>query len=147
MLHSRLVCCATEQLCREAGNVCKSPPSGWPGGHRLGWSTPFQNRLVGTVIVASVIIIFLPDLLDGKKKSHQTDFEKIPQVPMFTGKINKNLFPEHKLVIKDKAIVFNEQAQDDLLIMDNTAQTRKEKGKDSGGRGTWHHGEGEQGER
>jgi len=98
--------------------------------HLISWenhlSTPFQNRLVGTVIVASVIIIFLPDLLDGKKKSHQTDFEKIPQVPMFTGKINKKLFPEHKLVIKDKAIVFNEQAQDDLLIIDKTAQTRKE---------------------
>lgn len=98
--------------------------------HLISWenhlSTPFQNRLVGTVIVAAVIIIFLPDLLDGTKNSHQTDFEQIPQTPIFTGKINKKPFPEHKLVIKDKAIVFNEEAQDDLLIIDNTAQTRKQ---------------------
>ncbi|WP_114325303.1 SPOR domain-containing protein [Candidatus Colwellia aromaticivorans] len=89
-------------------------------------STPFQNRLVGTVIVAAAVIIFLPDLLDGKKESNQTDFEKIPQVSTFTGKMTKKPFPEQKLVIKDKVTVFNEQAQDDLLKIDNTAQTSKQ---------------------
>lgn len=86
-------------------------------------STPFQNRLVGTVIVAAAVIIFLPNLLDGKKKSNQADFEEIPQVPTFTGKMAKKPFPEQKLVTKDKAIIFNEQAQDDLLKVDNIAQS------------------------
>jgi DedD protein len=89
-------------------------------------STPFQNRLVGTVIVAAAVIIFLPNLLDGKKKSNQTEFDEIPQTPAFTGKINTKSFPEQKLVIKDKATVLNEQAQDDLLKIDNTVKTSKE---------------------
>ncbi|MDX2368286.1 MAG: SPOR domain-containing protein [Colwellia sp.] len=89
-------------------------------------STPFQNRLVGTIIVAATVIIFLPDLLDGKKKSNQADFEKIPQVPTFTGEMIKKPFPEQKLMIKDKATVLNEQAQDELLKKDNTAQTSKQ---------------------
>lgn len=92
-------------------------------------STPFQNRLVGTVIVAAAVIIFLPNLLDGKKTSNQTDFEKIPQVPTFTGKMTKKPFPEQKLVTKEKATTFNEQAQDVLLKMDNTAQSSKSNSK------------------
>ncbi len=86
-------------------------------------STPFQNRLVGTVIVAAAVIIFLPDLLDGKKTSNQTDFKEIPQAPAFTGEMIKKPFPEQKLVIKDKATIFNEQAQDELLQTNNTTHS------------------------
>lgn len=78
-------------------------------------STPFQNRLVGTVIVAAAIIIFLPDVLDGKKKSNKADFEAIPEAPSFTGKMTKKSFPAEDLVLKEKAIVFNEEAKDDQL--------------------------------
>lgn len=81
-------------------------------------STPFQNRLVGTIIVAAAIIIFLPDVLDGKKTSNQADFDKIPQAPVFTGEMIKKPFPEQKLVTKDDEITFNEQAQDALLETD-----------------------------
>jgi DedD protein len=79
-------------------------------------STPFQNRLVGTIIVAAAVIIFLPDVLDGKKKSNQTDFDAIPQAPTFTGKMTNNAFPEEDLVLKEKEIVFNEEAKDEELI-------------------------------
>jgi DedD protein len=88
-------------------------------------STPFQNRLVGTVIVAAAVIIFLPNLLDGKKNSNQTEFDQIPQTPAFTGKINTKPFPEQKLVTKNTTTVLNEQAQDALLKIDNSAQTSK----------------------
>lgn len=88
-------------------------------------STPFQNRLVGTVIVAAAVIIFLPNLLDGKKKSNQTDFDKIPPVSTFTGKMIQKPFPEQRLVKKDKVEIFNEQAQDDLLKIDNTDQSSR----------------------
>lgn len=86
-------------------------------------STPFQNRLVGTVMVAAAVIIFLPDLLDGKKKSNRTDFEQIPQIPAFTGEMTQKPFPETKLVLKKKESVSNEQAQDALLKKDTAAQS------------------------
>ncbi len=60
-------------------------------------STPFQNRLVGTIIVAAVVIIFLPDVLDGEKKSYQADFEAIPKAEVFSGKLTNKSFPEDKL--------------------------------------------------
>lgn len=88
-------------------------------------STPFQNRLVGTIIVAAAVIIFLPDVLDGKKTSNQTNFDVIPQAPVFSGEMLKKPFPDKKLVKKDKAITFNEKAQDDLLKIDSTDLTGK----------------------
>ncbi|OUR61130.1 dedD protein [Colwellia sp. 39_35_sub15_T18] len=78
-------------------------------------STPFQNRLVGTIIIAAAVIIFLPDLLDGKKKSNQTDFEAIPTAPAFTGKMTKKTFPEDKLVLKEQVELVDEQALDESL--------------------------------
>ena len=78
-------------------------------------STPFQNRLVGTIIVAAAIIIFLPDVLDGKKNSNQTEFDAIPNAPTFTGKLTRKDFPEDSLVSKEDPIVFNEEAKDELL--------------------------------
>ena len=90
-------------------------------------STPFQNRFVGTIIVAAAVIIFLPDVFDGKKKSNQTDFDAIPEAPNFTGKIAKKTFPDEKLVLKEKPIVFNEEAKDDLLLINSEASNKKEK--------------------
>ncbi|GAA6173591.1 cell division protein DedD [Colwellia sp. KU-HH00111] len=87
-------------------------------------STPLQNRLVGTVIVAAAVIIFLPDLLDGKKKSNQTEFDAIPQAPTFTGKVIDKPFPQQKLVRKEQVAVENEQPQDaQLFTKEQTSQT------------------------
>ena len=92
-------------------------------------STPFQNRLVGTIIVAAAVIIFVPDILDGKKKSNQADFDAIPEAPTFTGKIAKKSFPIEKLVLKEKPIVFNEQAKDDQLLTSSDSALNKSKNK------------------
>ena len=78
-------------------------------------STPFQNRLVGTVIVAAIVIIFLPDVLNGEKKTHQTDFEEIPSAPVFSGKLSNKTFPEDKLTQQPIEAIIAEEAQDDLL--------------------------------
>lgn len=83
-------------------------------------STPFQNRLVGTIIVAAVVIIFLPDLLDGEKKSHQDDFEAIPKAEVFSGQLTNKPFPEDKLVRQKVTPISNEQAIDETVI-DNSA--------------------------
>jgi DedD protein len=77
-------------------------------------STPFQNRLVGTIIVAAVVIIFLPDLLDGEKQSHQDDFEAIPRAEVFSGKLTNQPFPEDKLIRQSVTPTSNEKAIDEM---------------------------------
>ncbi|WP_077340674.1 SPOR domain-containing protein [Pseudocolwellia agarivorans] len=79
-------------------------------------STPFQNRIVGTVIVAAVAIIFLPDLLDGNKKKYNAEFENIPQAPKIDLNVPAKSFPTEKLkVIAPKEEQVVEVEQDNLL--------------------------------
>ena len=45
-------------------------------------ASKFQNRLVGTVILVSLVVIFLPDLMDGNKLEQKDEaFAKIPLRP------------------------------------------------------------------
>lgn len=81
-------------------------------------STPFQNRLVGTIIVTAAIVIFLPGILDGEKKSYQSDFDNIPETPTFTGKVSANNFPESLKPKTEKEQFSEEIAQDDKLSAD-----------------------------
>ena len=76
-------------------------------------STPFQNRLVGTIIVAAAAIIFLPDIFDGEKQTHQADFEDIPQAPKFSSTLEKKPFPNDKLNKLPVQSVSDETALDD----------------------------------
>ncbi|MGF1765934.1 SPOR domain-containing protein [Enterovibrio makurazakiensis] len=41
-------------------------------------ATQFQNRLVGTLILVSLGVIFLPDVFDGEKAHYQESFQAIP---------------------------------------------------------------------
>ena len=88
-------------------------------------STPFQNRLVGTIIVAAVVIIFLPDVLDGEKKSHQDDFEAIPKAEVFSGELTNKPFPEEKLVRQKVTEISNEQAIDETPIKKKASESTK----------------------
>lgn len=96
-------------------------------------STPFQNRLVGTIIVAAVVIIFLPDVLDGEKQSHQADFEAIPKAEVFSGKLTNKPFPEDKLVRQKATSISNEKAIDETIsekpVQNQTQQTSSVKAK------------------
>lgn len=78
-------------------------------------STPFQNRLVGTIIVAAIIVIFLPDILDGKKNSNKAEFESIPQTPVFQGKLTDRKFPTDKLESRAEPSLSNETALDEVV--------------------------------
>ncbi|NQZ82448.1 MAG: SPOR domain-containing protein [Colwellia sp.] len=78
-------------------------------------STPFQNRLVGTVIVAAVAIIFLPDLLDGDKKTYQVDFDNIPTAPNMNVVLEKKRFPKRDLQNTATEQLSEEVAQDNTL--------------------------------
>ncbi|QYJ80021.1 SPOR domain-containing protein [Shewanella acanthi] len=44
-------------------------------------SSQFHNRLVGTVVLAALGVIFLPDVLDGKKELKEEQFAEIPLRP------------------------------------------------------------------
>src|SRR5690554_2468438 len=44
-------------------------------------ATPFQKRLVGTVILVALGVIFLPDLLSGKKPNEPEEAVSIPLRP------------------------------------------------------------------
>lgn len=79
-------------------------------------STPFQNRLVGTIIVAAVVIIFLPDVLDGEKKQHQVEFEAIPQAVVFTGKLTNKPFPQENLIAQKVIPIVSENAIDEVYL-------------------------------
>ncbi|MGF1706014.1 SPOR domain-containing protein [Enterovibrio baiacu] len=41
-------------------------------------ATQFQHRLVGTLVLVSLGVIFLPDVFDGEKAHYQENYEAIP---------------------------------------------------------------------
>ncbi|MFT2092625.1 SPOR domain-containing protein [Paraglaciecola sp. 2405UD69-4] len=45
-------------------------------------TSALQNRLVGTIIVVAIAVIFLPDLLDGKKQATENTFIDLPSKPL-----------------------------------------------------------------
>ncbi|QYK02863.1 SPOR domain-containing protein [Shewanella psychrotolerans] len=44
-------------------------------------SSQFQNRLVGVIVLVALGVIFLPDILDGKKQHQEEQFAEIPLRP------------------------------------------------------------------
>ena len=46
-------------------------------------ASKFQSRLVGTILLVALGVIFLPDLFDGKKQHYQEQFASIPLQPEF----------------------------------------------------------------
>ena len=45
-------------------------------------SSQFQNRLVGVIVIVALGVIFLPDILDGKKQREEEQFAEIPLRPV-----------------------------------------------------------------
>ncbi|MBA6327172.1 SPOR domain-containing protein [Colwellia sp. MB02u-6] len=90
-------------------------------------STPFQNRLVGTIIVAAIAIIFLPDVLDGEKKTYQDNFEAIPSTPQVDFLQANKSFPKEKLANLPVEFISDELALDEQSVIDS-AKALKEKG-------------------
>ncbi|TRX57274.1 SPOR domain-containing protein [Thalassomonas sp. M1454] len=85
-------------------------------------STPFQNRLVGTIIVAAAAVIFLPDVFDGEKQAYQAQFESIPATPKSVPIATKQDFPEQKIAdLTAKQPLSKDTAADQQLL-----QTEKE---------------------
>ena len=56
-------------------------------------ASKFQSRLVGTIILVAIGVIFLPDLFDGKKQHYQEQFASIPLQPETTDEVEYETIP------------------------------------------------------
>ncbi|MGF1701407.1 SPOR domain-containing protein [Photobacterium makurazakiensis] len=57
-------------------------------------ASKFQSRLVGTIILVAIGVIFLPDLFDGKKQHYQEQFASIPLQPEVVANEEYESIPE-----------------------------------------------------
>lgn len=78
-------------------------------------SPALKNRLVGTIIVVAVAVIFLPDLLDGRKESKRDLFVDLPPTPDIKAVKAPTKFDTSKVkqAVTRKIEVISEQALDD----------------------------------
>jgi DedD protein len=78
-------------------------------------ASALQNRLVGTIILVALAVIFLPDILDGKKQSSQDVFVELPQRPAMQDVDPGTDFPTER--VKQAAMrqieIVNDRAVDD----------------------------------
>ncbi len=56
-------------------------------------ASAFQNRLVGTIILVALAVIFLPEILDGEKQRNQDRFESFPKPPPMNSLSQADKFP------------------------------------------------------
>lgn len=87
----------------------------------------FQNRLVGSIVFIALIVIFLPDLLDGKKSEYSDQFQTIPNKPTVKAIPIAPDFPEEKYneqMQKAQPEIENEAPVDHLLADDQSANTQ-----------------------
>lgn len=47
-------------------------------------ASALQNRLIGTIILVALVVIFLPDILDGEKSVNTENFVDVPAQPKYT---------------------------------------------------------------
>ncbi|MCF2946721.1 SPOR domain-containing protein [Paraglaciecola aquimarina] len=105
-------------------------------------SPALKNRLVGTVIIVAIAVIFLPDLLDGKKETKRNLFVDLPEKPQMKQVKAPSEFNTDKIkqASTRKIEVLTEQAVDeepkavsegdtetvlDVKIPDNVEQDRQ----------------------
>ena len=89
-------------------------------------SSAFQNRLVGTAIVVAIVVIFLPDLLDGKQESKRNLFVELPQKPPMKTVQAPEPFDTAKVEVAAtrKVEVISEKALDDAPSENLTTETQ-----------------------
>jgi DedD protein len=75
----------------------------------------FQNRLVGTVILVALAVIFLPDIFDGEKVSHTDTFVELPERPAAIELEEPGSFPRQQVAdrVSRKVEIVDDVAVDD----------------------------------
>lgn len=82
-------------------------------------ASKFQSRLVGTIILVAIGVIFLPDLFDGKKQHYQEQFASIPLQPETTAEVEYETIPapefaEVDLPPEPVTVVIDESKQEEV---------------------------------
>tara|TARA_Y100000296_G_scaffold12970_1_gene15038 strand:+ start:4503 stop:5117 length:615 start_codon:yes stop_codon:yes gene_type:complete len=78
-------------------------------------TSALKNRLVGTVIVVALAVIFLPDFLDGKKQTNKEPFVSVPANPPKKPIVEPEPFPSERVAKASVPVVeiVNETAVED----------------------------------
>ncbi|MFT5312484.1 MAG: DedD protein [Paraglaciecola sp.] len=78
-------------------------------------TSALQNRLVGTIILVAIAVIFLPDLLDSKKEAKRNLFVELPQKPPMKKVTQVQEFDTEQVrqAASRKIEIINEPALDD----------------------------------
>ncbi|WP_416308192.1 SPOR domain-containing protein [Neptunicella sp. SCSIO 80796] len=81
-------------------------------------ASAFQNRLIGTIVLVALAVIFLPDILDGEKVSHKDSFVPIPQRPVSKPVANTTAFPHQQV---NQAVTRQVEIVTDPVLDDESA--------------------------
>jgi len=78
-------------------------------------TSALQNRLVGTVILVAIAVIFLPDMLGGKKETKRDLFVELPHKPAMKKMTQSQEFDTEQVrqAASRKIEIINEPALDD----------------------------------
>ncbi|GMM72742.1 SPOR domain-containing protein [Alteromonas gracilis] len=90
-------------------------------------TSALKNRLVGTIIVVALAVIFLPDFLDGKKQTNREPFVSVPANPPKKPIVEPEPFPSERVA---KAAVPAVEIEDESAIDDEPVVTSRD--EDSG---------------
>lgn len=91
-------------------------------------SSAIQNRLVGTVILVALAVIFLPDILDGKKQRYQDTFVDLPPKPQIK-QVEKVEPFDHEAVAKQ--VERQIEVVDEVALDDPKPQTEAQQAQEN----------------
>ncbi len=80
-------------------------------------ASKFQSRLVGTIILVAIGIIFLPDLFDGQKAYYQEEFASIPLQPEY-----EDVYVEQEVLSPEPMPLPPEVISEPVSIIDDAQQ-------------------------
>jgi DedD protein len=100
-------------------------------------TSALKNRLVGTIIVVALAVIFLPDFLDGKKQTNREPFVSVPTNPPVKPIVEPEPFPSERVAkaavpeveiedekALDEALLSNEAVENSVPAVDNDLATQ-----------------------
>ncbi len=83
-------------------------------------TSALKNRLVGTIIIVALAVIFLPDFLDGKKQTNREPFVSVPANPPKKPIVEPESFPSERVA---KAAVPPVEIEDETALDDEPVYT------------------------
>lgn len=91
-------------------------------------TSALHNRLVGTVIVVALAVIFLPDFLDRKKETNKDTFVSVPATPAKKPIVDPEPFPVQRTASMTQRPL---EVLDDVIVDDEKTEQKAETGVNS----------------